>query len=105
LSPVCMYAMKLKPLPERFRYDNFDFRMLKREGDIAIFAKSSPSHPREPDSYEVVRVQRKPARLLFGRDIPAHEAMPASEDWGIHGWTYAKLEAAEKKFAELINAS
>ena len=88
----------MTPLPDTFRHDGFDFRLIKRTGAVALLSKSKPAgHV----SYEVVRLVRVAEREMFGRTIPAHEAMPASEQWGERGWTYCDREQAEKKFSEL----
>jgi len=86
------------PLPETFRNDQFDFRVLKRESNVALLAKAKPGGT---TSYEVVRLVRVTERELFGRVIPAHEAMPGSEQWGERGFSYCDRNRAEAKFREL----
>ncbi len=88
----------MTPLPDTFRSDGFDFRVLKRAGAVALLVKAKPG---ASPSYEVVRLVRVPEREMFGRVIPAHEAMPASELWGERGWTYSDRDRAEAKFSEL----
>jgi hypothetical protein len=88
------------PLAESFRLDGFDFRLVKREGDVALFAKTKPRY-RDP-SYEVVLVQKRKAHTWpDGRTTPDHEAMPGSEAWGESGWTYSDLPAAQVRFSSL----
>jgi len=88
----------MTPLPDTFRSDGFDFRLLRRAGAVALLVKSKPGGT---PSYEVVRLVRVPEREMFGRVIPAHEAMPASEQWGERGWTYSDRDRAEAKFSDL----
>ncbi len=87
-------------LKTSFRSDSFEFRQLDRTGDVAVFAKRKG----ELDtSYEVVAVQRVPERVLFGRLVEAHEAMPTSEAWGEKGWAYRDKPSAFRKMRELIS--
>lgn len=88
----------MTPLPETFRSDQFVFRVLNRKGDVALLAKAKPGGS---TSYEVVRLVRVMEREMFGRVIPAHEAMPASEQWGERDFSYCDRDQAEGKFREL----
>jgi hypothetical protein len=90
----------MRPLPDTFRHDSFDFRLLKRAGAVALLVKSKPGGT---PTYEVVRLVRVPDREMFGREIPAHEAMPASELWGERGWSYPDPNRAKAKFAALTD--
>lgn len=90
----------MTPLPDIFRNDSFDVRLLNRAGAVALLSKSKPAGR---VSYEVVRLIRVPEREMFGRVIPAHEAMPASEQWGERGWTYCDRDRAEAKFRKLTS--
>jgi hypothetical protein len=38
---------------------------------------------------------------MFGALIPAHEAMPGSEQWGSQAWTFTSEEKAREKFQKL----
>ena len=90
------------PLPTTFRKSGFDFKQVRRDGDIAIFEKRHPevSNP----SWEVVVVQHNKAREMAGVAIPAKESMPWSEAWGKLGWTDFTLEAAESRFNSLVTS-
>lgn len=92
----------MKTIPTTFRSDGFDFRQLKREGDVAMFVKGKPTHTRE--SYEVVIVQIVPTKTICGREVLEHEAMPSASDWGVQGWSYMELSAANKRFFSLQDA-
>ncbi|MDA1278098.1 MAG: hypothetical protein O2960_29225 [Verrucomicrobia bacterium] len=93
----------MKSLQTRFTHDGFDFRQLSREGTIALFEKSKPSHSRE--SFEVVIVQTRPAENVLGREYPVRESLPPAGAWGTSGWTYTELEDAKTKFRALIESS
>ena len=90
------------PLPTTFRKSGFDFKQVRRDGDIAIFEKRHPevSNP----SWEVVIVQHNGAREMAGVAIPSKESMPWSEAWGKLGWTDLTLEAAESRFNSLVKS-
>jgi hypothetical protein len=88
-------------LPTTFRSDGFDFQILNREGEVALLAKKKPKW--NFSIYEVVRVQVWPDELIKGRFTPEREAMPRSEQWGVHGWSFADMDDARRKFYELVS--
>ena len=91
------------PIADKFRLDGFDFRLVKRIGDVALFEKSKPHHSRP--CFEVVIVQkRRETRFPNGRVTPAHESMPASEQWGTAGWSYSERDEAEARFRRLLES-
>ena len=92
----------MKLLPDTFHSDGFDFRLLKRDANVALLVKSKPGCVA---SYEVVKLMRVPAREMFGRPVEAHEAMPASEQWGQRGWSYPNRDQAEVRFRKLTGIS
>lgn len=89
----------MKPLPETFRQDGFDFTMLRREGRVAMFRKAKSERN---TGFEVVIVQWRPEHEWQGKIYPASEAMPGNELWGKQGWSQVTREAADARFRELI---
>ena len=89
-------------LPERFRSDGFDFRVLKRVDNVALLEKIKHSGAA---SYEVVIIQSRPAETIYGLSYPAREVMPMSEAWGVLGWSYCDRVAAEAKLASVVLAN
>jgi hypothetical protein len=89
-----------KTLPQTFTYDGFTFRLVRRHDQVAVFAKTKPTHHRE--TYEVIIVLRHPAETICGRNYQARESMPPSEAWGTSGWTYTELAKANAKFDVLV---
>ena len=86
-------------LPTEFKSDGFNFRQLRRKGDVVLLAKNKTDIA--GDSYEVVVIKQQPAKTFpNGCHYAAREAMPRSEDWGVAGWSYSRseLERATKKF-------
>jgi hypothetical protein len=87
------------PIPSKFRADGYDFTLLDRVDDWAVFRKTKG----EIESYEVVVVQKRPAHTWpNGNTTPAHEAMPSSEMWGTAGWTLDTQAKAYSKVADLL---
>jgi hypothetical protein len=88
------------PLPNRLTHSGYTLRLLKRDGDIALFAKGKPSHFHE--HYETVIVRHLPEKTIFDKVCQAKESLPLNEDWGTAGWTDVDLEKAEKRFSALV---
>ena len=91
----------MRILPISFRSDGFDCRILKRDGEVALLAKKKPKW--EFEIYEVVRIQVWPNEWIKGHFTPEREAMPCSEQWGVHGWSFADRDDARCKFYELVS--
>ena len=70
-------------LAAAFRKEGFDFKQIDRQGDVALFSKTKG----RVESFEVVIVQKHKEYEIAGNIIPAHEAMPSSEQWGAAGWS------------------
>ncbi len=93
--------MYYEPMPEVFTYDKFQFRLIDRAGDIAIYKKQRGVRN---ISFEVVIIQKHPpATWPDGRITHAREALPASESWGEGGWTYPTVDRARRKMASLLS--
>lgn len=93
----------MKPLPTEFKKGDFDHKLVRREGDVAIFWRKSPHH--RDAHYEVIVVQQHEASHRFGKDFEAAEGYPRSEMWGTAGWTYNTIEDAEYRFRTLLDAA
>lgn len=94
----------MEKLPEKFKFDSYEFTLLKREGDVALFQKINPAHKRDVVHYEVVIIQRWPAQTLRGNAYPEREKMPPSESWGTLGWSPYNLQAAQSRFDHEVSA-
>lgn len=92
----------MNQLPDRFRKDGFDFTLNRRRGNLAIYEKAKPGH--HSPSYEVGIIRNNPARIAFGKDFPASESWPSSEEWGVKAWTCTDLTHALKRFGMLEDA-
>jgi hypothetical protein len=90
----------MKTLPTAFRSGSFDFKLLVRDGHIALLRKTKPGLAFE--TFEVVVVQHHKERIIAGKSIEGGEAMPSSEQWGSKGWTFSDKTSAERK-AKLLS--
>ena len=73
-------------------------RQIFRLNDIAIYEMKSPETGRIL-GYEVFEVQKNKERIISGIVIPASEATPGNEQWGIKGFTIWQKSDAFKKAA------
>lgn len=90
----------MKPIESQFRTDGFDYQIVKRCGNVALFSKSKHNH----ESFEVIVLQiHKACTFPNGISYPDREAMPSSELWGQQGWTYTDLASANKRYYDLQN--
>jgi hypothetical protein len=88
------------PLPSTFHKSGFNFRLIDREGDVALLEKNRPGIPAR--FFEVVIVQKTGAHTWpDGRTTEPREHMPSSEQWGTHGWSFSDIEQAWAKFRKL----
>ena len=94
LQDAISKAGQVTPLPETFRAGGFDFKLLKRDGMVALFEKTNGGRV----LYEVVIIRQLPAQTIYGRTYPPREAMPLSEAWGSEGWSPCSLEEANQTY-------
>jgi hypothetical protein len=92
----------MKPLAAEFQKGKFIHKLIKREGDVAIYSRKAPNH--QDEHYEVVVIQKHEAGHRFGMDFEAAEGYPPSEAWGTSGWTYNHLPMAELRFKNTVEA-
>lgn len=88
-----------KPLKTEFRKFGFDYKQIKREGDVILFSQSKMG---TITSYEVGVIDRCEAFERWGRMNEATEMYPASCNWGKLGFTCGSLERAEEKFRNMV---
>lgn len=96
------------PLPETFKVKGqrgHTYSQVKREGDVVI-AEQFDKELERILAYEVFVVQKYPDRMSpDGKTfIPAKEAPPRSESWGLLGCSCVSLEAAEIRFQEFLTS-
>src|SRR5258705_9000882 len=77
-----------KPLPTSWSGVHGQFDQIWRSGDIAIFEQRRNGLL---IAYEVIVVQKSPAREIFGKFYPAHEAYPPfGKEWSPGGWSFSR---------------
>lgn len=84
-----------QPIANEFDHKGFHYRLIERRGDLAIFEQSKIV------AYEVVEIQKRDAWEIAGNSIPAHEAIPSSEQWGTKGFTCIDLDAAKNRLGRM----
>ena len=86
----------MNKIPKEFVKYGFNFKQIKRVGDVAIFEQSKPNWPNS--YYEVVKIGRHSGYYLGGSKLEPAETYPGASVWGIQGWTHHTLQAAERNF-------
>ena len=75
----------MKPIPNNFRKNGYDYTLLERQGMIAVYEQHRDERT---FAYEVVKIRLRPAREIGGKTLEASERLPSDEDWGTLGKTY-----------------
>lgn len=88
------------PLPDSYVSHSLTFRLIKREGDAAMFGAWQDGKP--PREWEVFIVQRHEGFTLRGKTYPPAEKVPKSEEWGTYAWTCCSQEAADFRFSHAL---
>ncbi len=65
-----------------------------RDKDFAIYEQRGQLN--QFIGYEVIKIKKQEANHMFGRDYPARELYPSSEDWGVFGKTVDTLDRAHE---------
>ena len=100
-TPLGLKRAILEALPISFDFKGFHYCQITRKGMVAIYSQIWKGLKNASIAYEVVKIQEYPEREMFGKLVPAHEAMPGSEQWGAQAWTFTSEEKARAKFKEL----
>lgn len=89
----------MNALPASYRSGGFDWRILERQGDIALAAQTGHG---VTDRLSVFIVGRAGEREIGGKIIPAGEYMPGPNAWGSQGWTPGTDARAREIFAAKV---
>jgi hypothetical protein len=90
-----------KPLPKELYRDEFQYRQIAREGDVAIYEQTWNGCPNPTVSYEVIRIRRREGFQIGSRFVEAAEVYANSEAWGTDGFTFSDRDAAFAKLQEI----
>jgi hypothetical protein len=96
----------VKPLPTIFSRSGWSNRLLKREGEIALYEQTHPKVPDKPTGYVVVIIRERKARTLpNGTRLPLAEVFPSPGRFGKDGWYYMKnsFHLALRKYDHLLS--
>jgi hypothetical protein len=90
-----------KPLPTEFRRDGFQYRLIAREGDAAIYEQRWTDCAEPSPAYEVIHIRRREGFQIGTRFVEPAEVYPASEVWGVDGFPFTNRNKAWAKFFEI----
>jgi hypothetical protein len=88
-------------LPKEFQRGGFNYRQVAREGDAAIYEQRWTGCPNPAICFEVIRIKRREGFQIDGRFVEPAEVYPASERWGVDGFTVTDRNKAWDKFFEI----
>lgn len=97
----------MKKIPETFRRQGYDYKLLIRDGNVVIYEVKRPFGVVGYDVM-VVKIQRPSIFKIKNEDgsiteinYEVKEKLPNDEQFGKYGWSYNKYDNAVKKFEEL----
>ena len=90
-----------KPLRKEFRRDGFNYRQVTREGGIAFYEQRWTGCPDAAVCFEVICVRQRQGFQIGRRFVEPAEVYPASELWGLNGFTFTERKNAWDKFFEI----
>jgi len=91
----------MKVLSQKFIKKGFKHQLIKREGDVALYKRSSTEFPKA-SSYEVVIITQHNGITINGNYIEPGELYPSTTQWGDRGWTYNCIDSAETGFKRVL---
>lgn len=89
----------MRPLPTTYSKSGYDYTLLDRVADVAMFSQALAGRV---IAYEVVVVQYHKATVIMGKPVPEREGVPSAEQWGSAGWTLRTPEEARDKMRDVI---
>jgi hypothetical protein len=88
-------------LPYELRKNRFDYKIVKRSKDVAIYAQYDNDGSNRILAYEVFRVTWKKGATIGKQVIEPGEKFPGDGDFGKTAYSCSTLEKANKRFDEL----
>jgi hypothetical protein len=95
----------MQTIATSFKHDGYDFKLVKRNGLMAMFEKKRPHW--SFGWWEVVLIQIHAEHTWpSGETSPEREVMPPTVSWGDKGWTFfhKDRDKAESRFEALSKA-
>src|SRR5262245_47449934 len=90
-----------KPLPKEFRRDGFQYRQIARQANAAIYEQTWNGCGNPTVCYEVIRIRRRDGFQIADRFVEPAEVYPASELWGVDGFTFTNRDKDSVKFYQM----
>jgi hypothetical protein len=79
----------------------FQYAQVERRGDVALYTQTHKASGTV--RYEVIKIRIQPEHTWpTGVTTPEQEAYPGSGSWGLYGWTFFEITAAQQKMRELL---
>ena len=91
----------MKTLRKEFKSCGFYFEQVEREGNVAIYKKTSIKPPDSRPGYEIIRIASHNGYNLGGAYIDPAETYPSNSMWGTSGFTAMTLAGAHEKFKQM----
>jgi hypothetical protein len=88
-------------LRKEFQRHGLNYRQIAREGDVALYEHRWTVCPDAAVCFEVIRVRRREGFQIDGRFVEPAEVYPASELWGVDGFTFTNRNKAFAKFSQI----
>jgi len=88
-----------KVLPNFYRKNTYDFNLIKRVGDVAIFSQSDGG---KIYGFEVFEIRKQKETAFNDIHYEAKERVPSNEEWGTNAFTCYSIEQAELKMAKIL---
>lgn len=89
---LCHTSMSIPSIPDSFRHANFNLKLLKRDGLVALYGDELRKY------FEVHIVKVAKASTIMGRSYPDREILAGSEEFGKRAWCSPSRERAEDLF-------
>jgi hypothetical protein len=96
-------AAEFKPLQFPFTKSGFTHELIARDGLVYLVRRRRVGFSDMPAHFEVVRLLQYDAWMApTGEIVPPTESYPASENWGLHGFTYRDESSAREKYRKML---
>lgn len=91
--------MKTKFIAREFNKNGFTYKLIEREGSVALFMQEKP----RVVAFEVVILVAGPPHPMDKNPFDGLvERMPSSESWGTSGWTALDEASARRRFDSVV---
>jgi hypothetical protein len=88
-------------LERHFQRGGFNYKLITREKDVAIYSQTWRNCSEPSVAFEVVCIRRHNGKEIKGQWFEPSELYPSSTEWGKYGFTFTDRDAAFAKLREL----